>query len=265
LEVVKMLGVDLSTEPRKTAACWLHFGPNGATVDLVTESLDDDLLVELLATADRAAIDSPLGWPEPFIEAITQWRDTGTFPGGTRTPLRMRATDLYVQERALTPFSVSADRLGAVAMRCSLLLSKVTQRTGEGMNRIDGRVIECYPSAALYRFGFDRSEVRGAKTDVDVRARLLAGILAQAIWLALTDDEQETLVEVGDSFDAFVAALVARAAALGLTDPAPPELTVARSEGWIHLPVPNALTRLSPGCAKVAPRRKGGKAPARTS
>jgi hypothetical protein len=90
-------------------------------VELVTERLDDDTLVDLLSTAHRATIDSPFGWPELFIDAITQWRDTGTFPNGTRAPLRMRATDLYVQERALTPFSVSADRIGAVAMRCALL------------------------------------------------------------------------------------------------------------------------------------------------
>lgn len=113
-----VLGVDLATEPKGTA-CWLRFAGAHVEVELVDERLDDATLVALLASADRAAIDSPFGWPEPFVAAITRWRNEGSFPDGLRKPLRLRATDLYVEERALTPFSVSADKIGALAMRCS--------------------------------------------------------------------------------------------------------------------------------------------------
>jgi len=158
----------------------------------------------------------------------------------------MRATDLYVQERALTPFSVSTDRIGAVAMRCALLLTRLAELTSEPVDRVNGRVVECYPSAALYRFGFVRAEIRGAKTEADVRARLLAGILTRtSSWLRVERDEQDAMTEVGDVFDAFLAALVARAAALGLTELPPSELSeLAHREGWIHLPLNDALPLL---------------------
>jgi predicted nuclease with RNAse H fold len=241
-----VLGVDLATEPAGTAACWVRSESGRTRLEVVTGRLDDDLLVDVLASADRAAIDSPFGWPEPFVAAITRWQSEGSFPPGPRRPLRMRATDMYIQERALTPFSVSADRIGAVAMRCSLLLSRLAEREGKAVDRVNGRVVECYPSAALYRFGFSRAELRGAKTDSDVRARLLDEILARTVgWLQLGSEEKEDLVAVGDVFDAFLATLVARAAALGLTDQPPPHLaTLARREGWIHLPVDDALARL---------------------
>jgi Protein of unknown function (DUF429) len=157
----------------------------------------------------------------------------------------MRATDMYIQERALTPFSVSADRIGAVAMRCSLLLSRLAEREGKAVDRVNGRVVECYPSAALYRFGFSRAELRGAKTDSDVRARLLDEILARTVgWLQLGSEEKEDLVAVGDVFDAFLATLVARAAALGLTDQPPPHLaTLARSPRGLDTSASRRRTR----------------------
>ena len=160
-------------------------------------------------------------------------------------PLRLRATDLYVEERALTPFSVSADKIGALAMRCSLLLTRLAEREGTPLDRVDGKVIECYPSAALYRFGFKRAELKGAKTDADVRLRLLDAILARAQWLQLDEAIRLRLAHIGDAFDAFLAALVARAAGLRLTDQPPQEMAaLAALEGWIHLRVRGALRQL---------------------
>jgi hypothetical protein len=131
-----VLGVDLATEPRGAAACWLRFADGRAEVEIVEARLDDATLVELLSAADRAAIDSPFGWPEPFLDAITRWRNDARFPSGPREPLRLRATDLYVKERALTPFSVSADKIGALAMRCSLLLTRLADQEQAPVDRV---------------------------------------------------------------------------------------------------------------------------------
>lgn len=240
-----VLGVDLATEPRTTAACWLKFDGQAVECELVTSRLDDATLIRLLESADRAAIDSRFGWPEPFVEAISGWRARGSFPSGSREPLRLRATDIYVKQRALTPFSVSADKIGALAMRCALLLTQLGAREGTNLDRVDGKVIECYPSAALYCFGFTRAEVKGAKTDPSVRSRLLEAILARAAWLQLDDLDKVKLIRTSDAFDAFVSALVARAAALRLTEQPPAQLArLAALEGWIHLPVPGALAKL---------------------
>ena len=244
--MIRVLGVDLATEPGGTAGCWLTFDQKGAHADLVEDRLDDETLIELIVSSDRAAIDSPFGWPEPFRAAISQWRNLGTFPHVSREQLRLRATDLYVKERALTPYSVSADKIGALAMRCALLLTRLADLEKTRLDRVDGRAIECYPSAALFRFGFARTELRNAKTDPDVRRRLLTGILARAPWLHVDEDTQARLARIGDAFDALIAALVARAAAIGMTDRPPPQLAgLAAVEGWIHLPSSDALVSLA--------------------
>ncbi|MDX6400679.1 MAG: hypothetical protein QOF27_1285 [Gaiellaceae bacterium] len=243
---MRVLGVDLATEPSGTAGCWLTFDDEGARAEVVEDRLDDGALIRLIASSDRAAIDSPFGWPEPFYAAISQWRDTASFPTGSREPLRLRATDLYVKARTLTPYSVSADKIGALAMRCALLLTGVADAEKTRIDRVDGKAIECYPSAALYRFGFSRAALKNAKTDHDVRRRLLGEILARAPWLKVDEHEQAKLIRVGHSFDAFIAGLVARAAAVRKTDRPPPQLAaLAAIEGWIHLPHANTLASLS--------------------
>jgi predicted nuclease with RNAse H fold len=232
---MRVLGVDLATEPAGTAACWLTFDGVSGRAELVEERIDDETLIRLIASSDRAAIDAPFGWPEPFYDAISQWRREGTFPDGTREPLRLRATDLYVKQRALTPYSVSADKI---------VLTGLADVERTPIDRVDGRAIECYPSAALYRFGFTRAELRNAKTDREVRRRLLEEIMARATWLKADEDTTEKLVRVGHCFDALIAALVAWAATLGMTDRPPPELVgLAAIEGWIHLPLREALVR----------------------
>jgi hypothetical protein len=63
-----------------------------------------------------------------------------------------------------------------------------------------------------------------------------------AAWLNIDDVMQAKLARVGHSFDAFITALVARAACLGLTDRPPSQLIeLAAVEGWIHLPFAGAL------------------------
>jgi hypothetical protein len=82
IDQMDVLGVDLATEPAGTAACWLRSESGRTRLEVVTGRLDDDLLVDVLASADRAAIDSPFGWPEPFVAAITRWQHEGSFPSG---------------------------------------------------------------------------------------------------------------------------------------------------------------------------------------
>lgn len=64
--------------------------------------------------------------------------------------------------------------------------------------------------------------------------------------LRLSDRERELCAANDDAFDALIAALVARAALLGLTEPPPAEqLERVRQEGWIHLPQTGSLSRLA--------------------
>lgn len=112
--------------------------------------------------------------------------------------------------------SVSTDRIGVTAFRAATLLSdEAVDRTG------GGKFVEVYPRATLYRLRVDPS---------------LEALRTAASWLDLGDCE-DLCAANRHCFDAVVASLTARAAALGVCEPVPSEdVDAARREGWIALP-----------------------------
>lgn len=146
-----------------------------------------------------------------------------------RRGLAYRVTDLFVREEAgLNPLSVSADRIAYVAFRGANLLAALggpIDRSGAGL------VVEVYPAATLRRWGLTH---RGYK--LPGRDSLVDELLAAAPWLDLGPHEA-LCRRSHDAFDAVIAALATRAAALGHTQPPTPEQReAARVEGWIALP-----------------------------
>src|SRR5207253_886909 len=65
---------------------------------------------------------------------------------------------------------------GALAMRCAMLLTGLVAAEGGSVDRVDGKVIECYPSAALYRF---RGTSGGGGDDGDAASRVGAGCVGR--------------------------------------------------------------------------------------
>lgn len=64
--------------------------------------------------------------------------------------------------------------------------------------------------------------------------------------VVLTGPQADRFIDDDDDFDAFLSALIARAAQLGATDPVPRGMRwLAMREGWIHLPTPGSLTKLA--------------------
>ena len=103
-------------------------------------------------------------------------------------------------------------------------------------------MLEVYPAAALLLWGLPRE---GYKASGEAREELLATIEAEAPWLEWAPGAWEACVASDDALDAVLCALIARAAALGLTAPPPAEeLELARAEGWIHLPRKGSLGEL---------------------
>lgn len=153
-----------------------------------------------------------------------------------RRRLAFRLTDEMVREQAgLIPLSVSADRIGHAAFRCAGLLAMLSDE-GRPVDRSGaGVVVEVYPAAALRRWGLTH---RGYKTPGQraSHAPVLEELLAAAPWLSL--GPHEPLCRAShDAMDAVIAALAARAAALGhAIRPDKTQLDRARTEGWIALP-----------------------------
>lgn len=256
---VVSLGIDLASDPKRTALCWVRWAGGSAEVTRLERHGADAALLDAICEADKVGIDVPLGWPLAFVRAIAGHTDDGGWPADAPRPtvspkqLQFRQTDAVVH--ALTkrwPLSVSSDRIAIPAMRAAALFARLAERVGPVSRDGAGLVTEVYPAAALRRWGFPavgykRKENRAA------RCALLQSIVSQtSAWLVIPESFHTSCEDSDDALDALVAALVARARAVDLCEPIPSEsLEAATKEGWIALPLDGSLSLLS-GQQKVA-------------
>jgi predicted nuclease with RNAse H fold len=237
------VGVDLAASPESTAVARVEWLPGRVVVRDVIRGADDAAVLAAIAQADKAGIDCPLGWPDAFVAfVVAHQAGSVTVPGDIadrawRRSLTMRLTDLAVREETrLIPLSVSADRIGHVALRCASLLSQLAL-LGEVVDRSgSGKVVEVYPAASLKIWHLPYRAYKRPR-DARVLQELVTKLVAGAPWLELGDFEALCRTRP-DAVDAVVAALTARAASRNLTI-APgtqQEASAASTEGWIAIP-----------------------------
>jgi hypothetical protein len=230
------VGVDLASQPARTAACVVRWNAAGPAVETPELGVDDDRIGELLGYADRLGVDVPLGWPIPFAETVHAHRHRREVATHRLHQLRFRATDFAVHERTgRWPLSVSSDLIAVPALRAARLFAE-HDRSGAGV------LVEVYPAASLRIWGFSTRGYKGPRGGA-ARTAILSALEGT---LGLSGDARAACVRSDDALDALVCALVARAAAVGLCDPVPPERRpAAEVEGWIALPRPDALALLA--------------------
>ena len=234
-------GVDLAAEPKGTALALVEWTSGIATVVDLQLGVSDEPIVKIASQVDKLGIDCALGWPQEFVNFVTQQSNptlaSHDFDGGMvwRRSLAYRETDRHVREvTGRWPLSVSTDRLGLTAMRCAGLLTRLSASGVEIDRSGSGLVTEVYPGASLRVWGFNTS---GYRTSEDLRSTLLNSLTTQAMWLELGEYE-ELMISSCDAFDAVIAAIAARAAAVGRTlPPNEDQVSTARVEGWVALPV----------------------------
>lgn len=229
---MRTLGVDLSADPGKTAACVVDWEAATVTVPLLPKRPEeqDEALVENVLAVDVAAFDVPLGWPDAFVAAVTAHHAGEPWPRMDRAALRHRVTDRTLVPGGHRPLSVSTDKLGATALRGARLQDLLARR-GVPVDRsgTTGSVVEAYPAATLRAWGLSPAQ-KSLPGDLAEALASRCGPLAAAVTAALAGRSRHVV-------DAFVCALVARAARLGLADaPSEEEMAAARREGWIHIP-----------------------------
>ena len=232
-------GVDLAAEPRGTALAIIEWKETIATLVDLQLGVTDETIVEAAGVVDKLGIDCALGWPIEFIEFLNNHAnlESTSFPDGGmdwRRRASFRESDRHVREvTGKWPLSVSTDRLGLTAMRCAGLQGRLQQSGIEIDRSGSGKIVEIYPGASLRLWGFDTA---GYRANEDVRAELLTTIEHSVPWLNL-GSHRELMKSSTDAFDAVIASLATRAAAINQYLSPPKEvLAMAQVEGWIALP-----------------------------
>lgn len=240
--VVTTAGIDLATQPERTAACVVEWVDGRGRVELHADRSDDGL-VAICDEVDKVGIDCPLGWPDPFVAALVDHRDGKGWPGRGvpvdefRASLALRATDRAVMDlTGCRPLSVAADRIGLTAMRCALMLDRLdgVDRTG-----VRGAVAEVYPAASLRTWGLTWSGYKG-RPGRSVRESMMTKLCEQSP-LEFAPGVHDQCVDSDDALDALVCALTAFAVTRNETHlPSAEQAERAAREGWIHVPRANA-------------------------
>ncbi|MHB8325210.1 MAG: DUF429 domain-containing protein [Candidatus Dormibacteria bacterium] len=243
------LGIDMASQPQRTAACRLQWKVGQVTILAITSGVTDLEFPALIQEpADKIGIDVPLGWPTAFVEAMS--RHAIGQPFGTACPhdLAYRVTDRELGRKGQGwPLSVSADRIAYPAMRAARLLGALgaIDRSGQG------RVVEVYPAAALRAWELPHRGYKGPTNRKTLEA-ILTALCAKTPWLALTADQRAQLTDDDNCADALLAALVAGAAAAHLCEPIPADhLEAAWREGWIAVPLSGSLPGLGTAAAEI--------------
>jgi predicted nuclease with RNAse H fold len=237
---VLIAGVDLAAEPKGTALAVIDWIPGRAVLTDLQLGVADEAIVAAATGVTKIGIDCALGWPVEFINFVNLQAEISAgspqFDGGIdwRRKLAYRETDRRVRQvTGRWPLSVSTDRLGMTAMRATGLLSKLAQAEIPIDRSGVGRVVEIYPAASMRIWGL---KADGYRNSVEVRSTLLEELLTAAPWLEI-GTHKTLMLDSCDAFDAVIAGLATRAAALGHYEmPEPDLLDQARIEGWVALP-----------------------------
>lgn len=239
---MRTVGVDLAAEPLRTAVAVLRWEAGGATLDDLVLGADDDALADRIEAADKSGIDAPFGWPLAFVDFVAAHRDGHVVAPADvagkewRRRLAFRHTDVATRElTGRWPLSVSADLIAHPAMRCAGLLARLAGAGLDVSRDGTGAVVEVYPAASLRHWALPHRGYKGGPNAARL-GEVVDALGAAAPWLVL--GKHEALCRHSDdALDAVVAALSARAAALGAVTVPPPDLAATvRREGWIAVP-----------------------------
>ncbi|MFD6533537.1 DUF429 domain-containing protein [Streptomyces sp. NPDC060184] len=245
------VGIDLAGYSGTTGVCRVTWAERPA-VEILDGRNDDDLLAAM-RTADRTGLDAPVGWPLAFTSLLVAHRAGTELPERSRyaphsdgreglNRFTHRLTDDVAWKRTgagRRPLSVAADKLGVVALRAVDLLGRLAGAGPAVPRDGSGPVVEVYPAFALTQWGLagKGSYKKSTPAARAARARILAG-LADGLGLDLGERARERCTRSDHDLDALIAAVVARAAACGMTHPpvTREERDAAEEEGWMHLP-----------------------------
>lgn len=243
---MRVAGVDLATEADRTGLAILDVGePQTINAQVTIGELrlgaDDDAIRNAIAQASGTGIDVPLGWPQSFVEFVSD-HASGSLPAPETTDrewrrrLALRETDRHIQRRTgVWPMSVATERIAYAAMRWAGIEARLRAESVPVARDGSGAVYEVYPAAALKVWGLRHRGYKGQKNS-EVRHQLvddLSELFPNLEW----NGHRELCFADDNALDAVLAAIIALEAYLGRCEPAPADLILsALREGWIWIP-----------------------------
>lgn len=164
---MRTLGIDLAAQPKETAAWVLTWRDGRPETDrIVTDSLTDAALLELMDDADRVAIDATFGWPDGFVDA--RRRHVARYGAGIASPPRDRSPRTTRRPEPAFGF-VGQDRCHGDALRGpsfrALATREVTAPGGEPTRRLNRRGLS---GGRVPRLGRELRRLQGENTGTRV-------------------------------------------------------------------------------------------------
>lgn len=235
IDQIRIVGIDLATESKRTGVVLLDVSEGIASASLPPSGFiaNDDGLKHLVDSTTIVGLDAPLGWPTEFVEAMVQHDGFNGWPNPSglneielRRLLCRRRTDREVHAQVgLTPLSVSANLLGAVAMRGAVLQFLWSQAWVRFEPRDgSGRLIETYPAATMQQWKLkSEGKYKGGSSPEKkeeqrkCRGQILQNIVDQSSpWLTLGAVKQKA-IDSDHVLDGLLCALTALAVVVNAT------------------------------------------------
>jgi Protein of unknown function (DUF429) len=235
-----IIGVDCATDERKTGVA-LGIYERGRMIVRDARACSESepaaaILTGWLSGHDVAllALDAPLGWPAPLGDELSR-HQAGGLIATEKNLLFRRETDRFIQKHlGKTPLDVGADRIARTAHSALHLLETLRRRlrvtiplAWNPIHIVSVEAIEVYPAATLRARAIVSSGYKDASQGVP-REAVLSGLRAVMDVEAVVDQMRAD----ADVLDAVACLLAAQDFLEGRALP-PPDLDIARKEGWI--------------------------------
>ncbi|MCG8452397.1 MAG: DUF429 domain-containing protein [Spirochaetales bacterium] len=229
-ESTMLIGLDAAVDDKNNGLVALLYS-QGCITDVLLRDHTQTVVEQILdwwnwAPRILLGVDSPLGWPLPFQQAMSQL-SAGRRVEGEYPSIFYRLTDIDIHQRfRKKPLDVAADRIARTAFCTLERLDELRQQHKQlhllfsDQEDFTAGFIEVYPAATLLANG---CSIQGYKKSQEARKHLLVQIMKQysafekmsptgtmekedSVGFSL---DQTALVENEHLFDAFICALSA--------------------------------------------------------
>jgi hypothetical protein len=249
--MIDIIGIDCSTDDKAVAVAVGSATKSGAHVrevvvcgGIVGKAADVIFRQVRPGVATLLAIDAPLGWPSALGRALAKHR-AGMVLREESNDLFRRSTDRAVKSIiGQQPLDVGADRIARTAHWALQLLDDVGSRRGTSIplawnpaDVTDLAAVEVYPAATMKARGIT---ARAYKKPAQRSER--ENLLGELRSHLTVPSDVSTFLRCADAIDA-AACVLAGADFLNGHCLEPPELTLAKQEGWIWVINPTQFDR----------------------